>query len=402
MTYLNDINVTNLPVTAFGDLRVAGLSPIFQYSFEYTVDNTKLTTNTATNGGTITQASAMAVVSTSTTTASSALLTTTRHAKYHSGQGGLFRFTTLFTAGVASTEQYVGLADEVGSGAAFKNGYMIGFDGSTFGFHRFQNDTKISVTQASWDDPLDGTGDSGMTIDLTKLNVWEIRFQYLGAGAITLHVENDLTGKFMLVHTILYANNNITPSVHNPNFFGTLWVDNKATTNDLIIKSASMSYFIEGMTEFTELQQPLFSTGLITKTSVTAQGAIFTIRNKSTYASKTNFIDVVIAGLSASVEASAANNQAELLLVRNAILGGSPFFTDINTTDSVMEIDVVGTTITGGELISPAFLAGKNDSFGREVSNFKVLLGPGDALTVAAQSASSATIKASLLGRELF
>ena len=55
-------SISNFPLTAFGDLRTAELHPIFQYSFEYTVTNTQLTTNIVTNGGTVTHADAMAVV----------------------------------------------------------------------------------------------------------------------------------------------------------------------------------------------------------------------------------------------------------------------------------------------------------------------------------------------------
>lgn len=109
------------PITAFGDLRVTNLSPIFQGSFEYTVDNTDLNTNTVANGGTVTQASAMAIVGTSTTTTSTALFQTKQHAKYRPGLGAVLRFTALFTTCTTETEQYIGLADEVGSSAAGKN-----------------------------------------------------------------------------------------------------------------------------------------------------------------------------------------------------------------------------------------------------------------------------------------
>jgi len=43
------------------------------------------------------------------------------HSKYKAGFGGLGRFTALFTTGVASTSQWVGLFDEFGSTADFKN-----------------------------------------------------------------------------------------------------------------------------------------------------------------------------------------------------------------------------------------------------------------------------------------
>lgn len=401
MTELRKIKVTG-PLTAFGDLRIAELSPIFQGSFEYTVDNTDLNTTVITNGGTVTQADAMAVVGTSTTTDSTACFQSKQHAKYRAGLGGVSRFTALFTNPVATTEQYVGIAAEVGSSAAFKNGYMVGYDGTTFGFHRFQNDSKTTVAQADFDDPLDGTGLSGMTLDQTKVNVFFIQFQYLGVGAIKLFVEDDGTGEMCLAHTIDYANFNTVPSVYNPNFFHTIWVNNKDTTSNLVIKEASYAYFVEGKTNYIELHQPLFSSDIREKTSVTAERAIFTIRNKTTYASKTNYIDIIMLAGGGSIEASQANNLGNIRIVKNTSLGGTPSYADINTTNSVVEIDVDGTDVTGGTVIFGDLLAGKNDKFDLSLVDNQIILNPGDTLTVAGESTNSATIDALLMWKELF
>lgn len=394
----------NSPLSAFGDLRIVELHPQFQGSFEYTVDNTDLNDNTVVNGGGVTQASAMAVITSSTTTASSALYTSKRHARYKSGLGGLVRFTKLYeTGGIAATEQYDGLADEVGSSAAFKNGYMIGFDGVDFGFHRFQNDAKISVTLSAWDDPLDGNGASGMTIDTTKLNVFFIQYQYLGSGPIKIFVESNIDGMPFLAHTITYTNQNTEPSTHNPNFHYQMFVDNKATIENLISKSSSYSYFIEGKTSFIELHQPQNSSGLISLGSITGEVPIFTIKNKALYASKTNFIDVILEQMTGSIEASSANNLGELRFVKNATLGGTPeSYSDINTSNSVVEIDTSATTVTGGVEILPIPFAGKNDKHIQNIFDYNVILGPGETMTATGASANSATMKAGVLWKELF
>lgn len=398
MTFIQN----KFPLTAFGDLRVAELSPQVQLSFEYTVTNTELNVNTVVAGGTVTQADAMAVITTSTTTGSSAQLRSKAHAKYRAGLGGLARFTALFTTGVAATEQYVGIMDEVGSGAAFKNGLAVGFDGATFGFHRFVNDSKVTVAQTAWDDPLDGTGASGMTIDPTKLNVWAIRFQFLGAGAIQLLVEDDSTGDLVVVHEILFANKNTSPHSYNPNYHLQAYANNKATTSNLIVNTASVAYFVEGKTGLVELQQPQFSSGEKTKLTVTTEVAVFTIRSKSTYASKTNFIATLLEYVSASVEAGATNNLANIRLVKNATLGGSPSYADINTTDSTIDIDVAGTTVGGGKELINIPLAGKNAQASINLVQYLIGMEAGDTITVAASSANSATIKSGLLWKELF
>lgn len=390
------------PLSAFGDVRSVELSPVFQGSFEYTVDNTEITTNTVVNGGTVTQTTAMANIATSTTTASTALLISRQHARYRSGFGGLLRFTAMYTSPVAGTEQYHGIMDEVGSSAAFKNGYGIGYDGETFGLHRWQNDVKFSIPQSEWDDPMDGTGASGMTLDQTKINVFAISFQYLGAGAIRLMVEDDSNGRFVLAHTLLYANLFTTPSVHNPNFHYTMWVNNGGTTSDMVINGASYGYFIEGFTALRELHQPQQSSGTIEKTTVTSEVAILTIRSKTSFISKTNFIDVVPELLTASIEAANANNLGSIRLVLNTSLGGVPSYNDINTSDSIVDLDVAGTTVTGGKELMSIPLAGKNDRVFIDLTPYKFLLNPGSTITLTASSAGTATVRGSLLWKELF
>lgn len=390
------------PTTAFGDLRVAELSPIFQGSFEYTVDNTELTENVAVAPASVTQADGMAVVSTSTTTGKKAHLQSHVHSKYKAGLGGLARFTALFTTGTVGTFQWVGLADEVGSGASFKNGYMVGYKDDVLSIGRFQNDVLFDIPQSAWNDKLDGTGSSGMTIDPTKLNVFEIRFQYLGGGAITFHVEDDSTGDFVEFHKILYANLNTSPSTYNPNFHFFIYADNGATTDDLIVKSASYAYFVEGKTADIEFHQPQFGSGTRQKTTVTTEIALFTVKVKAIYASKTNFVPIIIERIGASIDASAANNLGVVRLVKNATLGGSPSFTDINTTDSVCSIDTAGTTVTGGKNMLSFQLSGKNDKANEQILDLKFILQDGDTITLAVSSTNSATFNGNLLWKELF
>lgn len=392
------------PLSAFGDLRTIQLKPQFQGSFEYTVDNTTLNENVVVGSGTVTQANAMATVGTGTTTGSSAILKSRQHAKYRPGLGGLARFTASFTTPVANTDQLIGLVDETGSTALFKNGYAIGFNGSgTFSVFRFQNDVAFDVEQANLDDPLDGTGESGLTIDFTKLNVFEINFQYLGAGAISFFIEDPNTGEFVRFHTIKYANANTTPSVHNPNFHFQMYTDNQATTSDLILRSGSYAYFIEGDTFLSELHQPKVSTGIQTQTGVTTAQPIVTIRNKQNYASKVNYIDVNALNISAAYEANNASNTGAVVFVKNGTLGGAAaVWVDINTTDSVVEYDVSSTTITGGTTLVAIPLTGKNDKAIVDLSPYDIILNPEDTLTVVGSSTNSAEFNASILWRELF
>lgn len=402
-TQIVDYIGLNIPQlhTAFGEKLVAELHPQWQQSFEYTVSNVQLNTNTVSGTAAVVQQDAMAVVSTGTTAGSEGMLHSAHHAKYKAGIGGVLRFSGLFTSGVPNTFQYIGIVDEHGISAEFKNGLAIGFNGASATIARFQNDTLFEVAQASWDDPLDGTGLSGMTIDFTKLNVFYIQYQYLGAGSIDFWTEHPDTGIPFRFHSIKYANRFTTPSTYNPNYHFTIYADNGATTSNMVVKSASYGYFIEGRTELIEVHQPQHATGKITKTTVTTEVAIFTIRNKLLYAGKDNYIDIILERFATSIEANAANNLGDCRIVKDTTLGGAPSYSDISVDNSVVEIDVSGTTVTGGETILWQPLAGKNDKNIENILNMKIIVHPGQTMTVACQSTASATINAAIIWKEL-
>ena len=104
----------------------------------------------------------------------------------------------------------------------------------------------------------------------------------------------------------------------------------------------------------------------------------------------------------ASIEASAANNLGSVRIVVNATLGGTPSFSDISTTDSVVEIDTSATTVTDGKTIMILELAGKNDSKVLGVADIELVIAPGETITFEGTSANSATFRANNLWKELF
>ena len=403
MTYLKKQSISS-PLTAFGELSIAENSPIFSGSFEYTVLNTELNTNTVLNTGTVTQDSGMAVIGTGATTGSTAEFKSFHPAKYKAGQGSSTRFTMLLTTPTANTKQYFGIADERGSSATYKNGYTIGATGALLEIQRWKNDVLIPVARANWDDKLDGTGASGITIVETNLNVCEITYQYLGGGMIYFKIENSDTGELVTFHKIKYANLNTSPSTFNPNYRFSMFVDNGSTTSNIVAKSASYAYFVQGKTNNINIHQPQFATGKRAKTTVTTEVAIFTIKNKTTYPtslSKTNFITIMLERFSSSIDNNGATNIGEIRLVRNATLGGSPSYADINASNSCVSIDVAGTTVTGGITILTQYLTGKNDSKQEDLVPYTIFLAPGETITVAGLSPASATINGSLLWKEL-
>ncbi len=156
------------------------------------------------------------------------------------------------------------------------------------------------------------------------------------------------------------------------------------------------------MTEYIELHQPENSSSIQSRSSITTEQTIFTIRNKSTYASKTNFVDIIIQNLNATSEAASAANLSQVRLMKNVTMSGTESFSDINTTNSVVEIDTTDTATTGGVEIISLGLAGKDDAEHENLTPYRIIINPGETVSVRGSSDNSATIKASILWRELF
>ena len=107
------------------------------------------------------------------------------------------------------------------------------------------------VPQASWNgaDILDGNGLSGTTLDTTKGNVYQIKYQWLGYGTLTFFIESANTNGFQVVHTIDYPNNFTVPSLAPPSHRATVLArttDGSTPASTLTLKSPCLFGAIEG------------------------------------------------------------------------------------------------------------------------------------------------------------
>ncbi len=385
--------------SAFGDNTIVELTPILQYAFEYNmVDNTEMWELTETNGGTVTtDVNALALLQTGTSASAVAIMKSKRHARYRAGLGSMLRFTARFTTPVAGTKQMIGMMDELGSSVTYKNGYAVGFDGTDFKFFHFIGDTLRSHTLEQWEDPMDGTGRSGFTIDYTKLNVFQIQLAYLGAGNVTVSVYIAELQQFVTMFRMKRSNKFTIPHVQNPNFHLITHVEN-TTDEDITLATSSMMYANEGKTKFFELHQPQQSAGAET-TSISTQNQILSIRNKLTYTGKSNFIDILLEAITFSVDGT---KNAIIKLLLNPTLGGAASWSDINTTDSVVEVDTSQTTISDEGKVLFRINTAKVEGGHLNLQDHEFIFSSGDELAITVESTSNTDPSIGLLWKELF
>lgn len=302
-----------------------------------------------------------------------AVLESVGAARYTPGQGQAVKFTAVFTAGVANSRQEIGIGDAT-------DGFFFGYSGAAFGIFRRQNGVDTFVAQTAWNaDKMDGTGPSGAVLDPTKGNVFTVRYQWLGYGAIRYYVEDPTTGLPQLVHTIQYSNANVVPSVFNPSLPLHARVINTGNATNLTMRVGSMGAYCEG--PFNDAGGR-FSTGN-RKTAITVETAIFTIRcDTSVFTGQTNRARVHLDATSVAISGG-ADSLARLVL--NATLGGVPAFAALDAARSIVSVDTAGTTVTGGREIRRIASIG-NFQETQPLSDLEIRLNPGDTLTFSALS----------------
>ena len=371
ITIGSTVNVQNTPLyyqnTAFGERRTGIDTPVVQADFVYDV-NDAVFNKTATGSGTLTELNGLCTVNTTAAASSGYTVETKRKVRYKDGSGVISRFTAIYTTGVAGSMQLVGIGDA-------DNGLFYGYNGATFGILRRSDTVDNWIPQTTWNqDVMDGTGPTGMTLDTTTGNVFQIQFQWLGFGQIKFFIEDEAAGTFALVHTINYANANTLPHIRNPSFPFHISVLNTSNTTALSVSSASLYIAIEGGVP--RVLGPAFSyvderTG-ITGTLV----PIITLHNKTSYKGQTNKNVAYLTRLSLAADSS-SNRPQIITVILNGTLGGTPSFADISTTTSFMEVDTAGTTITGGkELVS--FTVGREGPTNLTFQVFEFFLEPDD------------------------
>lgn len=208
------------------------------------------------------------------------------------------------------------------------------------------------TAQASWNglDRFDGNGLTGTSLNPTKLNVFQIDFQFLGAGLIRFFAEDPDDGEMHLLHSIRYSNANTRPSIDNPTLPLMLAVENTSNTSNLTLKTASMAAFVDGIRLNTGIKRAI--NGALVLGATAAETPIVSWRLKEVFQSKENRSKAKVNLISASVDhvkPCAINFYANQTLT-------SASFSDISTATSSIEKDTSATASTGGVLLFSVYL----------------------------------------------
>lgn len=349
-TGLNDPAGMNFD--AFGRLRTSAPYTLFESQSQYNASGL-LWEDVLTAGGTSTHQSASSTVRLRVSTSGDKVVRQTRqYFRYRPGKSQFVAITFQSdSTSDADVRRRIGYFDA-------SNGAFFEQVGTTLKFCVRNGGSDSCASQGSWNvDDLDGAGASGYTLNILKSQILLIDLQWLGVGRVRFGF--DIDGKAVLAHQVLNANTVTATYMATANLplrYEIEATGTVSTTHDLYAICATVQS--EGGFE-SELGYPR-GAGSATAISVTTRRNVLAIRPKAT------FNGIVNRGLIAfeSAVQTATTNSAYCELIYNPTLGGSPSWTSAGT-NSIVEYDVAGTTITGGDVLAGWFtIAGTGSARG--------------------------------------
>lgn len=222
-------------IDTFGKLTTAMSHNDIDVQF-YRDDPNNILTITSASGGTAVKSAGFATFSTSTATTGSIKGVSLDTTHYHSG-GEIFAMygVAFVDGGVATSFQRIGLFDN-------NDGFYVGFENTTFGVTVRSGASNTFTASTNFNiDTLTGAADSKFTrngvpeaIDLTKLNVFRIRFGWLGAAAVKYEVLSP-DDEWVTFHIIRQPNLVNTPHIQNADLPMTLEATKTAGATDITI-----------------------------------------------------------------------------------------------------------------------------------------------------------------------
>lgn len=338
---------------AFGRIRTSAPLTLFDSSHRYN-DNGLWATST-TSGGTATFDANAGLVNLAVTTASGSevIRETTKCFSYQPGKSLLVMSTLTFAAAKTGLRQRVGYY-----GA--NNGMYLELANNTLSFVERSYSTgslvETRVSKANWNiDPLDGTGPSNLTLDITKSQILWMDIEWLGLGTVRLGFV--INGKFIHCHSFHHANIITGTYITTASLPLRYEITNTATTaSSSTLKQVCSTVISEGGYELRGLQQAI-GTDITTPYALTIAGTyypIISLRLKSAY------LDAIVILTAISILGASANANYNWRVMANTTTAGGTW-TSAGTTSSV-EYNITGTSTSGGRILAEGYFSSTNQS----------------------------------------
>ena len=258
------------------------------------------------------------------------------------------------------------------------------------------------IPQMSWSiDPMDGTGPSGKTLDIRNGNIYEVRrLQWLGVGDVALYINE------FPVHIMEHKGLLDVPYMKSAQLPLTWRIDNVSSSVSGSMRFECAHVGVDGGEEPSFHAHSWTMTGSISVPA--AEKYLFSVRLKQFYPTGSTIKNRMML-MPLMLNVSSETKPSSIRLVWNASnITGATFSVDPDMYSGA-EIDIAGTSLTGGSTISEVFISvntGVNldisDLFSRFSRRMRRYNGQNDVLSILATgNAGSADIKSGLFWKEI-
>jgi len=335
---------------AFGRLRTSNPLTLFDSSHRYR-DNNLWDSLIVGTGSTIGFATTQGLVNIGigTTAGCSAIRETTKVFSYQPGKSLLVMNTFVPASPKENLRQRVGYfgAD---------NGMYFEINGTTpyFVERSLSTGTSTSVSQSNWNiDKLDGTGVSGITLDISKAQILWMDIEWLGLGTVRIGFVID--GKFIHAHSFHHANLIQSTYITTASLPLRYEIANTGiTTSVSTLKQVCSTVISEGGYELHGLQQAVNTPITAPVDLPTPAGTFYpviSIRLKSS----PDRLDAIVILTALSIMGTGNGPEYNWQVRASATTGGTSWTSA--GADSAVEYKIGGGTVSGGRILASGFFA---------------------------------------------
>jgi len=347
-------NVASFPTTStdsFGRLRVSEPFTMFDSSFRYG-DNQLWSTATST-GGTATYNTAQGLMDLNVTTASGSSVQrqTTKVFSYQPGKSLLVMTTFVCAAPKLNLDQKVGYYNT-------DNGYFLEQDGLATYFVERSSVSGVTVNtrvaQANWNvDKMNGTGPSGITLDISKAQILWMDLEWLGVGTVRMGFV--INGQFYVCHQWQHSNIVTSTYITTASLPLSCEITNTGTTASIsTLKQICSTVISEGGYILNGLQQSI-GTPITTARTLTTAGTYYPVVSLRL---KSDHLDAIVILTAISILGNGNNERFRWqVMASSTVTGGS--WTSAGSNSGV-EYNLTGTGISGGHILASGYTSSSN------------------------------------------
>ncbi len=349
MTYL----FTESPVgtrDAFGRQRVSNPLTLFDSSHRYRDNNLWSTANTGTASATFIVNEGLVNLTVNNASGAEIIRESTKVFSYQPGKSLLVLNTFVPATPKANLRQRVGYF-------GVDNGIYFEINGTTpyFVERSLSTGTQTEVSQSNWNgDKLNGTGESGITLDTTKAQIIWMDIEWLGLG--TVRVGFIIDGKFILCHSFHHANLITSTYITTASLPLRYELTNTgATSGNSTMKQVCSTVISEGGYELRGIQQAV-SIPINSPRTLGTPGTFYPILSLRLKSSP-NLLDAIVILTALSIMPISTGNYNWQLIAAGTTTGGSWLSAG---DDSAVDYNSTGASFAGGRILASGFFNASN------------------------------------------